>query len=376
MSNSDSSKLLTSENVINYYSDGTSVEGMNIAELARTFDTQVKISSLENQSTQISPHDQHLKLYVDYQHGNHQEHDRNATRLQNMEISFSTTQKISNNRSSTARVNDRAIHEKPSAIDSHNCSPMIQLTTRQIPHSHNHGQHSLANYQISSSHDSLKYEILPQKQTSDKAKYTVQRVPDESDTFNHNIARELNVRQKSQAHNIAHQTVNYFQPMQYPLEKSLKKSSEGFSPQQISIITDTGSSDMELTNIQHLLNLIEQDNLHTAQPYVSSRKFKKNCEDDQLLVDTGSKTAATVQKDYTRQSENTYHRQVPARRYSDTNGFRLYKKMHSQNSFTSDQHSSVNRRQHRVRHRVQASPSINVSQPSNTVDTQSQTDSE
>ncbi|CAF2822904.1 unnamed protein product [Rotaria sp. Silwood2] len=321
----------------------------------------------------------------------------------------STTQKISNKRSSTAQVNNRTIREQQSRIDSHNYSPMTQLKTGQISHSHNHGQPTLSNSRIASSHDSLKYVILPQEQVSGKAKYTTQRLSDELDTFNHNLSLQLNVKQKSQSHNIVHQTVNSFQSIQYPLEELLKGSLERYPRQQTSVVSDTNSSDMELINIRHILNLIEQDYLHAAQPYVSSVQFTKNYEDDQLLADLGSTTVATVQigsfsllilrknydsfsiEDHTRLSESTYNRQVPAHQYSDTNGFMLYKKMHSQNSFTSDQHSTANRRKHRTRHHVQASPSISkknikstlllcsyldVSQPSNTVDTQSQTDSE
>ncbi|CAF4592895.1 unnamed protein product, partial [Rotaria sp. Silwood2] len=76
----------------------------------------------------------------------------------------STTQKVSNNRpSTTPQVSNRIRCKQSSPIDSHN-----------------HGQHSLANYQ---------------KQVSHKAKYT-QTVFNESDSYDHHLAIDLNVRQK------------------------------------------------------------------------------------------------------------------------------------------------------------------------------------
>ncbi|CAF1291342.1 unnamed protein product [Rotaria sp. Silwood1] len=133
---------------------------------------------------------------------------------------------------------------------------------------------------------------------------------------------------------------------------------------------------MEKTNISHILHQLKQDYLNTAQSYVSSVNFGKNYDNDQLLADIGSVTIATTQTGYPRQTERTYHPQVPARRYMDTNAFNSYEKKHSKNSSPDDQYSSVKRRKHKTRHRVQPSSTIDVSESSNTMDRQVKTDDE
>ncbi|CAF4532034.1 unnamed protein product [Rotaria sp. Silwood1] len=242
--------------------------------------------------------------------------------------------------------------EQPSPIDSYNYLPVIQRMTEQISHSHNHGQHSLTNNKKSSSHDSFKYVIPQQEQAYCQAKHA-QIVLDESMAINHNLALELNVKEKSQSHNTSHQTKNY---------SELK--------------ANTDFSDMQIIDVRHKLNLIEQDRMQTVQPYVLSVRFKKNYDNDQLLCDIELRTVVTVQTDFTTQDDDTYHRQVPSHRSIDTNTFSSYEKKYSKNLFIDDRHSSVNRIKHRTRHRVRTSSPIHVSEPSNTMDKQSQIDSE
>ncbi|CAF3469984.1 unnamed protein product [Rotaria sp. Silwood1] len=244
---------------------------MSIAELEHTFSTQTNPPMLRNQQAQQSSHDQNLKPYIDHQHSNHQEHNRNVTRSEKLETSFPTTQKVSNNRSKKAQVKTRTMCEQPSPIDSYNYLPVIQRMTEQISHSHNHGQHSLTNNKKSSSHDSFKYVIPQQEQAYCQAKHA-QIVLDESMAINHNLALELNVKEKSQSHNTSHQTKNY---------SELK--------------ANTDFSDMQIIDVRHKLNLIEQDRMQTVQPYVLSVRFKKNYDNDQLLCDIELRTVVTVQ---------------------------------------------------------------------------------
>ncbi|CAF1286025.1 unnamed protein product [Rotaria sordida] len=338
MANRHSNKLLTSGYVWNHYGPDRSVDKSPtgiIIHLGKEERTPVNLSSLRNQQVQQSSYDQGLKSWI-----NHQEHNRNVPGLKKMETSSSTTQKLSNNYSSTTQVNNRTTHKQLSPIVSYNYSPV-----KQILHSHNHDQYSLTNYQTSSSHDSFKYIMPLQEQTFDKVKYTTHRVFDETDVFYHNLARAI----------------------QHPSDILFNESLERYPRQHMPVKSDNDFNHIELTDIRYILNLIEQDYLHTIQPYVSGVTFKKNNEDDQVLVDIGSIALATIEKGYTRQTEDIYHRQVPARRYIDTNSFSSSKKMHSKNSSTKDQHSLVNRRKHRTRHR-------DVSESFNTVDAESQTD--
>ncbi|CAF2926659.1 unnamed protein product [Rotaria sp. Silwood2] len=317
---------------------------MSVAELVRKFNTQVNPSSLENQQAQQSSYDQDR---------NDQGYQRNVTRHKTRKTSFSTTQNISNNRKSNTQVNNRTRREQPSSIVSNNYSPVTtQLTSRQTPHSYNHDQYSLKNYQNSVSHDSFKYVIPPQEQAYGQGTYT-QITLDESDAFNHNLALQV----------------------QYPSKVLFNEASERYSPQHMSIIADNDFSNMKLIDIRHVLNLAEQDYLHSVQPYVSSVKFKKNYEDDPVFIDIRSRTIATIPTDYTRQNAEVYHRQVPARQGIDTNDFSSYEEMQSHPSFTDHQYSSVDRRKRKRQHHAQASPPIHVSEPSNTVDTRPQTDS-
>ncbi|CAF1275459.1 unnamed protein product [Rotaria sordida] len=185
---------------------------------------------------------------------------------------LSTTQKVSNNRPSKAQINNRIIREQSSSIYLYNYSQMTQITTRQIPYSHNHDQYSLTNYQKYSSHDSFKYVIPSQEQAYDQVKYT-QIASDESNAFNHYFDLEG----------------------QYLPEVLFNESLERYSPQQMSIIPYNDFSNIERIDIQHILNPIQQDYFHTVQPYASSVTFKNNYEDDRLLVDNESTTAAPIQ---------------------------------------------------------------------------------
>ncbi|CAF0943202.1 unnamed protein product [Rotaria sp. Silwood1] len=318
---------------------------MSVAELVRLFNNQGNPSSFENYQVQRSPNDQNR---------NHQRHHRNVTSPKKIETSYSTRQKVSINRPSKAQVNNRTIRGQPSTIDSYNYSPVTQLTTRQIPHSYNHDQHRLANHQNSWLQDSFQYAIPPQEQAYDQDILYKQIALDESNTFNRNLALEL----------------------QYPAEVLFNESSERYAPPHMSIIANNNFNDMELIDIQSILNRLEQDYFHTAQPYSSSVKFNKNYEDDQLLVNIGSMSPATFQRDYTRQHKTTYHQQVPTRQDFHTNDFRSYENMRSQNPFTDHQFPSVNKEKHRKRHHVHASPPIHVPEPATTMNTWTQINSE
>ncbi|CAF3646989.1 unnamed protein product [Rotaria sordida] len=267
MANRHSNKLLTSGYVWNHYGHDRSVDKSPtgiIIHLGKEERTPVNLSSLRNQQVQQSSYDQGLKSWI-----NHQEHNRNVPGLKKMETSSSTTQKLSNNYSSTTQVNNRTTHKQLSPIVSYNYSPV-----KQILHSHNHDQHSLTNYQTSSSHDSFKYIMPLQEQTFDKVIYTTHRVFDETDVFYHNLARAI----------------------QHPSDILFNESLERYPRQHMPIKSDNDFNHIELTDIRYILNLIEQDYLHTIQPYVSGVTFKKNNEDDQVLVDIGSIALATIEK--------------------------------------------------------------------------------
>ncbi|CAF3029525.1 unnamed protein product [Rotaria sp. Silwood2] len=141
-------------------------------------------------------------------------------------------------------------------------------------------------------------------------------------------------------------------------EELLKESRERLRSQPTSIIANMDFSEMYQTDIPHISNLLQQDDLHRARSYVSNVKFEKNYEDDKLLTDIGSITIATVRTGYARQTKDMFYRQVSPRRYVDTTGLSLYEKKHSKNSPPNHRHSSVNTRKHKIRHRVQASSTL------------------
>ncbi|CAF1179099.1 unnamed protein product [Rotaria sordida] len=290
MANRHSNKLLTSGYVWNHYGHDRSVDKSPtgiIIHLGKEERTPVNLSSLRNQQVQQSSYDQGLKSWI-----NHQEHNRNVPGLKKMETSSSTTQKLSNNYSSTTQVNNRTTHKQLSPIVSYNYSPV-----KQILHSHNHDQHSLTNYQTSSSHDSFKYIMPLQEQTFDKVIYTTHRVFDETDVFYHNLARAI----------------------QHPSDILFNESLERYPRQHMPIKSDNDFNHIELTDIRYILNLIEQDYLHTIQPYVSGVTFKKNNEDDQVLVDIGSIALATIEKDNEYQDSDSMMHQIDSSDYHSTN---------------------------------------------------------
>ncbi|CAF4864023.1 unnamed protein product [Rotaria sp. Silwood1] len=181
-----------------------------------------------------------------------------------MDTFFTTALKVSNNSLATGKVHDKTIPEQPSPTDACNYSLVALLTMKESPPAHNYYHHSLANYQISSSYDNFIHISPSKNQTFDKPKYIIQRVPGKLDGFNYNIAFEL--------------------------DESLAR----FSPPQTSIIINTDFSDMGHVGIPHILHLIGQDYLNTAQSYVSCMSIKNNYEDNQLLTDIESTTIDTL----------------------------------------------------------------------------------
>ncbi|CAF1287424.1 unnamed protein product, partial [Didymodactylos carnosus] len=320
--------------------------GVSVAERARLFGTQVKSASSKNQQTQRSVPNQQSKSNIVYQDRHDQQPNTNVDRRPKTEISYSTPQKVSNNRRSPARVN-RTTHAQPSSTNSHTYSTLTRPTTRQIPHSHDHNRYSPTRHQTSS-YDSFQHAIPLQQQAFGKENHA-EIVLGKLYTPDNDLFLELYDRQRSPSHNTAYRISDYFQSTQDPLKVLLKNSSERYPQQQIPITTDTDLTGMQPFDLGNIMNRIQQDYLDNVRPYVSSVKFVDN---DQSLADIGFITPATTRRGYTRQMDDIYHRQIPSHHhnYIDTNGFRSYDKMHRK--------QSINRRKHKARYRDQASSPI------------------
>jgi len=90
--------------------------------------------------------------------------------------------------------------------------------------------------------------------------------------------------------------INYFQPIQDPLEAMYKSSSQGYyqqPQQQIPTSINTNTSGLQPFDLGNLIGRIQEDYLNNIRPYVSSVEF---IESELNLAHVGLITPPTTRK--------------------------------------------------------------------------------
>jgi hypothetical protein len=168
--------------------------------------------------------------------------------------------------------------------------------------------------------------------------------------------------------------LNYFQPIQDPLEALYKSSSQGYyqqQQQQIPTSINTNISGVQPFDLGNLIGRIQEDYLNNIRPYVSSVEF---IESELNLANVGLITPSTTRKglffqfifhiicifikDYMRRSDDIYNQQ--GTKYYDVidPNNSLYPAYSRQLYNDNNNYSSMPRRKHRRRYHDQASSPI------------------
>lgn len=93
--------------------------------------------------------------------------------------------------------------------------------------------------------------------------------------------------------------LNYFQPIQDPLEVLYKNATQGYyqqpTKQQIPTTYETPSSGMQPFDLGNLINRIQEDYVNNARPFVSSIQFIQS---EQNLASMGLITPSTGRRGF------------------------------------------------------------------------------
>ncbi|CAF3214975.1 unnamed protein product [Rotaria sp. Silwood2] len=386
MANSTSSKLSMTGNVI--YDSGNDrstgkkravipTGGVSVAERARLFGTQIttssafKNSNLSNQQEQRPPphNNQSTKSNVKHHDRNYQSVKTNVDRRPRQDTSYSTSQRILNNRQQPVQINGKKKHEQPSTNDAHHYSTGTRT--------HTHSKHSSPSRRPLTTHDRYRYDTPPKRRHNiiSPTKITIsgESYILDGKVYNDpylNSYDEPNVPSYYQqpSYNIPYQSSNYFQPIKDPLEELYMNSSQGYSQQQIPRKNYTNIDGIQPFELGNLIHRIQQDYMDNVRPYVSSIEYVEN---NQNFADIGLITPATSRKDYTRRTNDLYRRKVPSNHYDiiETNDSYPYRKRSSKYQSDDNQHSSMQRK-YRRRYHDQASSPIHTVGISNKINKQ------
>ncbi|CAF0950629.1 unnamed protein product [Rotaria sordida] len=364
MENSISGKLPMSGTVV--YDSGNTTSngkkriiipggGVSVADRARLFGTQVTTSSpyknpqlsnqqIQQQQQQPSYNNQSTKSNVIHDDRSYQQIKTNVDRRPKQDTSYSTTQRILNNRQQPVQINTRKKYEQPSSNDSHHYSAATRSRT--------HNQHSSPNRQPLITHNRYQYDSPPKQRYNNISptqiilsgeSYTIDDKVNNDSYLNSYDKQNTSSHYQQQSYNISNPSTNYFQPIKDPLEDLFKNSSQKYYQQQIPMKDYTNTNSIQAFDLGNLIHRIQQDYMDNARPYVSSIEYIEN---SQNLANIGLTTPVTSRQDYTRQTNDLYRQKISSNHYDiiGLNNFHSSTKRPSKHPFNDNPYLSMQRR--------------------------------